>query len=523
VAISEELLRVRLLDAKKAEVELRKVREELEATTGATEDSSVANDEAAASSGRLKGAFSGLKSALVYGGSLIGIGAVGYGLKDLVEGGQKAQEQTLLLRNALKSTGQEGSGHLNLINKAIGQSSTRGGFSKLEETQGIAELVRETQSATAAIKDNASAVTLARGAHESYASALSQVEKVQTGSVGRLQKLVGPFVASKYYIDQLTASEKKRFPQKVKEAEVLDKEATAREFNRRILERYGSAVNSYNKSTAGSISNANNAFKNATDQLGEKLLPAEKAVAQWFGKTVTEIMKGEGAWKKVGKDIEGVWHALEKVYEFLDHHHGLAEALGYGAAVTVGGHFVKKVPGAGLASKLFKLGTSGAAEGGEGAAVGAGGFSTLADAAAFSTGVGLLIASNKAIKAATEAITPGYLKQRSLGDYERALFGGGNVPLNTQAGGRSAGGNASEAALISRILTSPNLLTPKTVLSDHELTALQQAVERGMASHVSEIHMDSVKLGQALRRNPGASRELSEAVTAHAQKRRARE
>jgi hypothetical protein len=539
--ISEELLRVKLLDAKRAEVELRAVRKELELTTGAstdsaaaTADSAAASDEHAASTGRLSGALSGLKSALVYGGGLIGLAGVGYGLKDVVQGGQQSQEQMLLLKNALKATGQEGAGHLNRLNKAISQSGTTGGFSKLEETQGIAELVRETQSSTAAIKDNASAVTLARGAHESYAAALSQVEKVQTGSVGRLQKLVGPFVASKYYIDQLTASEKKRFPQKVKDAELLDKEATAREFNRRILERYGSAVTSYNKSTAGAISNANNAFKNATEQLGEKLLPAEKAVAQWFGKLVTEITKGEGPWKTVEKDIKKAWEALEGMYHFLDGHKELAKLLGFSVAAAVAHHELKKVS---VLSKVAKYLTSPTASGVEGGAatrlplIGspllAASPYLLGAAAATAYGVDVYKSRNELAAHAKGALAMLGGGPSSMGEIERGLLGiRGNLSIGTGGqttlGGKPAKGDegmtSSAAASLSRILANPSLLTSSTVLPDDVVRALQQAVERGMASHVTEVHMDAVKLGQTLRRNPRAAREIGEAATANAQK-----
>ena len=313
MATTNEELRVRLLDAKKAESELRGVRKELEKVSGTTTASGKSAAKAAESHGKLSGALGSLKHVLTYGGGLVGFAAVGYGLKDITEGGIKAQEQQVLLQNALQATGQAGKGHMAAINEAITKSTATGGFSDLEEKGAISSLIRETGSYTKAIKDNQLAITLARGAHEGYQTAISQVERVQTGQVGRLQKLLGIIQPVKYYEQQLTAEQKKRFPEKLKDAQLLDKEATAREANRRILERYGSSVAAYNKSTAGSIQNANNAFKNATDQLGEKLLPAETAVAKAFAGIITEMSKGEGIWKTVGKDISLLGKDFERL------------------------------------------------------------------------------------------------------------------------------------------------------------------------------------------------------------------
>ncbi|MDA4133771.1 MAG: hypothetical protein OK454_11720, partial [Thaumarchaeota archaeon] len=100
MATSEEILRVKLLDAKKAESELRGVRKELERTTGSTKESGRSSHEAAKGHEHVSRAIGGLKNALGYAGGLIGIAAVGYGLKDVVQGGIKAQEQQLLLQNA---------------------------------------------------------------------------------------------------------------------------------------------------------------------------------------------------------------------------------------------------------------------------------------------------------------------------------------------------------------------------------------------------------------------------------------
>lgn len=496
---------MRLLDAKKAETELRSVRKELESTTGATKGSAKGAAEAAESHHRLSGAFGGLKSALMYGGGLIGLAGVGYGLKDITQGGIQAQERQLLLQQALRQTGQAGSKHMGELHNAISRTSSAGGFAPLEESEGLAQLVRETRSTSAAIRDNREAIMLARGAHESYGTAIMQVQRIETGQVGRLQRYLGIIQPTKYYIDQLTASEKKRFPEKVKEAELLDKEATAREANRRILERYGGVVATYNKSTAGSISNANNAFKQATEQLGEKLLPAETAVAKAFTKIVTEISKGEGVWKTVGKDISTVWKDLEGVYHFLEQHKDLAKLLGYGAAVGIGSHLLKKAPGAGTLTKLLSGG--GAAEG---AAEGAGGVSLLSKAGSLAKGIGgIAVVGEVASRTlynepAYKTVPQGYKDLAGILLKDMGLHGPKQKSLKER-----------EKESVARLEKASPVYK-----MEHEgvVKALEEALERGMAKHPNPaIHLDGQKLGEALVRNKHLRRGVAEAGTKHVQ------
>jgi hypothetical protein len=516
VSTTEEILRVRLLDAKKAEVELRAVRREEERVSGVTLEHGRSSSEAAEGHHRLSGALGGLKNALMYGGGLIGLAGVGYGLKDITEGGIQAQERQLLLQQALKQTGQAGSKHLGELNAAVQRTSSSGGFGPLEEKEGLAGLIRETKNTTLAIRDNREAIMLARGAHEEYGAALSQVERIETGQVGRLQKYLGIIQPVKYYVDQLTASEKKRFPEKLKEAELLDKEATAREANRRILERYGGAVNAYNKSTAGSISNANNAFKEATEQLGEKLLPAETAVAKEFTKLIREISKGEGVWKTVGHDISEVWKDLEGVYHFLEQHKDLAKLLGYGAALGAGTKLLPKVPGVSLSSKLLKVATSGPAEGAEGAAAAEAGGLTLGASLATVGGSYLLL--HEVVKGTEKGVHGLTLAS-----------GGGGSPLGAKER-RLLAEEVAKTRAFERT-GRPQDEGQRMELAEQQAEArearhakaIQEAVERGMASHGHDLYLDGQKLGQALVHNRHLRRGVAEANAKQTQERRARE
>jgi hypothetical protein len=107
----------------------------------------------------------------------------------------------------------------------------------------------------------------------------------------------------------------------------------------------------------------------------------------------------------------------------------------------------------------------------------------------------------------------------------------GRVPHGSGGGGRyaHAGGKAekgslspAESAAVSRLLANPGSLTPQTKLTANEIAMLAAAVERGMASHKTDIYLDSKKIAEAMRQNPGASRHLSEAVAHFAQKQAAR-
>src|ERR1700689_229573 len=129
--------------------------------------------------GLLSKAFSGMKNVIGYGGGVLGLAGVAYGLKDVVQAGTQLQAQQVQIRNALKNTGEQGAGHLNKINQAIERSSTHGGFSPIEEARGITQLIQVTGSATTALQTNAAAVNLARGAHLEYSAALKIVARAQ--------------------------------------------------------------------------------------------------------------------------------------------------------------------------------------------------------------------------------------------------------------------------------------------------------------------------------------------------------
>src|ERR1700727_3717111 len=346
MSTTNEEIRIKHLDARKAETELRKVRKELEETTGETSSHTSASKKQSKAVEGVHKSFGKLRTALNYGGGLIGLGAVGYGLKDIVQSGIRANEQQELLQAALRATGKTGTQHLGQVNKAIEESGSHGGFGAVEETQGVAQLVRLTGSYSKAVALNTAAVRLARGTHLDYATSLKMVAQIQTGNTGRLQKYLGIIQPVTSHVDALKKATKagneatkeqiqlyklahpgvtvlgsalKEVNKKTLEhAKLLDKEATAQKAQEVIAKKYGTTVTTYNKTAAGAISNANNAFKDATEELGQKLLPAVTTVAKGFGSLVTEIAHGEGIWKTLGHDLGDVADDGKEVWQFFE-------------------------------------------------------------------------------------------------------------------------------------------------------------------------------------------------------------
>jgi hypothetical protein len=237
-------------------------------------------DESGKHIGLLSKAFSGMRNVIGYGSGILGLAGVAYGLKDVVQAGTQWQAQQVQLRNALKNTGEQGAGHLNKINQAIERSSTHGGSSPIEEARGITQLIQVTGSATTALQTNAAAVNLARGAHLEYSAALKIVARAQTGTAARSQQYLGIIQPIKTYVDQLTEAQKRQNPELLRHAELLDKQATAQEINRRIMQRYAGATQAYSKTAAGAINNFRNILDLLMERIGKALLPLVTRVSQ---------------------------------------------------------------------------------------------------------------------------------------------------------------------------------------------------------------------------------------------------
>ena len=580
MATTEEVLALKIKDAKRAQDELKQVERSIKGVQGSTEASGKAAKDAARSHDEAHHAIrkfgSGLTSAIGYGAGAIGLMGVGYGLKDIVQGGIRAQEQQVLLQQALRQTGQYGSRHIDELNRSISATSSSGGFSREEQTQGLGEFVRLTKSSSQAVRLNAEAMKLARGAHMGYGQAVSMVERIQTGQVGRLQKYLGIIVPVKTYVEKLTTFEKKYEPWKKKWAEEEDKKATAMEANRRVLERYGGSMEAYNKTAAGSVSNANNAFKELTEQIGEKLLPVVTAAAKGFSELINEVKAGNGVWGEIGSTIKTVWEGLEGIGSFIGKNKWLQQLIavvGGGALLAVGAKKVLGlVPGSGLLGKhangVLEKATGGLIGGERGASParplwvrqvggggGGGGIPALAgDAAAASGDTGLVVGGGsiatagaiglgipafmyggKALSKLIYGSSADPLATPDEGGWLSALFGftgkAHGFAQNTHAtgGGRASGSYQHEESVARKIIERGYHAASYKGLTPREIELIEKAF-KSAAEHTHrepiKIYLDGKELAKLIGdhavRHPQVGRKFAEGSTKYALQRNAR-
>ena len=262
-------------------------------------------DDSSKHIGLLHKSFEGLKNVIGYGAGALGLGTVVFGLKDVVQGGKQWQEQQAQLQNALKNTGEMSKVAMDRVNKSVERTSTHGGFSPIEETRGITQLLQLTGKYTTALKLNSSAVNLAHGAHIEYSRALKIVAKAQLGTAGRSQEYLGIIQPVKTYVDQLTEAQKKQNPELLRHAELLDKQATAMEIDRAVLKKYKNATAEYSKTASGAMSNFKNTLDLLEGSLGRKLLPLVTRVFTAMGEGVTWAMNH---WKQISKVIKTVFN-----------------------------------------------------------------------------------------------------------------------------------------------------------------------------------------------------------------------
>ena len=233
---------------------------------------------------------------------MVGIGGVAFGLKDLVKGGQALQAQQVQLQAALRATGQAGgdaAGHLKDYAESL---STKGGFATTQNLSALTAFVRETHSVTEAQTLLTLSTNVARGRSIDLASAQMMVQRAYTGSVGKLQAVLGPMVAAREAQVGLTVSHQQQIAalqnqaalmgklgpiwlrqqeindhltaQQTALAQMTDKHATAMQVLAAATQEFGGATAAYANTTAGKVSNLKNSFQNLTEELGAALLPA---------------------------------------------------------------------------------------------------------------------------------------------------------------------------------------------------------------------------------------------------------
>lgn len=282
-----------------------------------------------------------------------GFGSIAYGIKDIVKAGQEWQQQQAQLQNALRNTHLPAAKNMERLNRATEEASTHGGFTPQEQTQGLAQLIRQTGSATKAIRLNKEATDLARGTGMSYATAIRSVSQLQTGQTGRLQRYIGTLIPSTRYTSALSAQERRNNPALYERARLLDRATTAQEANRRVLERFGGATKAYSATTAGSLGNAQHAFDLVSEELGKEFLPYVTRAAQWVTRMTSQFLRD---WPRIRTEIRPVTDEIKTLVtdatNFVRAHPGILKVA---AGLVAVGLAVEAISFAGKITGVKKL------------------------------------------------------------------------------------------------------------------------------------------------------------------------
>jgi hypothetical protein len=270
--------------------------------------------------------------------------------------------------------------------------------------------------------------------------------------------------------------------------------------------------------------------------IGVEVMPAVTKLMGKFSGVVSEIEAGKGAWGGFKRDIEGVVSAGKGVVGFFEKM-GKAfnipvEAGGLGAALAAfaGIHTLKHPVKA----------ASTAAKGAKGLLKFSKAHPELAPGvAAFGAGAAIPFASDYGIKASVNALSPGYLKQHSIGEINRSFLGGQNTGGgygNTRLGGRAAGGAMSpgEASRVASLMEHPGQLATAKGLTTIEAERIGQAIARAMQQHggggaaplalkISGDGPISTAIANSMLHDPRNQRIIAEAVTKYAHSMAARQ
>lgn len=327
--ISELIFRT---DNKTAIRGLKEIADQGESTTKSLKDDS---EEQTASFRKVEASSTALRDSMMGLAGMVGIGGVAFGLRDLKNSAVALQSSQAQLDNMMHNTGQAAGGAAEKLKAYAEALSTRGGFGTTANLGALTAFVGETHNAAQAQSMLALATNIARARTMDLASAQSIVARAYTGSVGKLQSLLGPMVKVRDAQVGLTvAHERALVPiedqaalmgklggaylrnqeiamhltaQQQALAQMTDKHATAQQVLADATKYFAGATATYSKQTQGQASNLSNSFHNLTEELGTALLPAMDwliargaSVAEWMAKNKTVVLALVGAFTALG-------------------------------------------------------------------------------------------------------------------------------------------------------------------------------------------------------------------------------
>lgn len=302
----------------------------------------------------------------------VGFVGLGIGIDDVVKAGQRWQVQQAQLQNALRSTGNASKATVDSVTKATEALAEHGGYSVPQQLSGLNQFLRLTKSTTQAMRDNNLATDMARSGATSFSNAQMVIERALSGSTRGLQRYLGiiePVKTAEFALTQahglnLDAMQQQSValgklgpawlkrqetlhnitPAEMEHAQALDKQATAMKGLSELQSKYGGSTASFSKSTAGSISNAENSLDIAIEKIGKSFLPIVASAARGIA-SLAELISAH--WTQIKRVISSVVDPLigtiGTLIRFFERNHAAAKAAAVGIGILVGAYAVWKV------------------------------------------------------------------------------------------------------------------------------------------------------------------------------------
>ena len=297
----------------------------------------------------------------------VGFAGLAFGLKDVVEAGQKWQVQQAQLTNALKSTGQYSVQTVSQITDASEKLARSGGYAVPSQLTGLNQFLRLTHSVSASLRDNKAATDLARSGATSLGNAQMLIERAYSGSTRGLQKYLGiiePVKTAEFALTQahgfnLAAMDAQSkalgklgpqwlaheevlhnlTPAELEHAQALDKQATAIKTITALQAKFGGSTAAFNHTTSGAISNAENSLDISLEKIGKSFLPAVASIGRAFAGLAETV---SDHWSQILGVIRSVTRpvidTIKSVVGWLERNRQATIAIGSGVAVLVGAY-----------------------------------------------------------------------------------------------------------------------------------------------------------------------------------------
>jgi hypothetical protein len=504
--------------------------------------------------------FGGLKSAIGYGLGGLGVGALAFGLKDVVNTTKSLADETEKF-NSITGMSAGSSLAYTAALKARGIGATAGGNAFKFLAKNIEAAERQEHSYNVARGKAAIGGKAYTGLLGVQGAAFQQLG-INVAELKRLAPEDQLKLVTERFEGMQDGAEKTALATQVfgrggtALLPVLDKGSLSLKHYMEMTKKFfpslkGEGVKSLDE-LREKQSESSLAWEGLQFTLGMKVVPTMTAVMSEASKLALAIERGKGPWGAWEKDIEGVWTAGKDVVGFLEK---MGKAFnipvgagGLGAALMTfaGIHGLKHpIKSAGLTTRIAKDIVKGVKGDPLGDISGAGLLGRavpIAGRALFST-AGADV-SALAILGYSAYRFPGALgaarKNLSLKEAMGIVPGSAGEAQwlkehagpqgKTQFQGRPAAGamTPSEATQLSRLLQHPNLINrhSTTGLSRSDLEYLarqfQKANQAVPQTIIVQLHTDGVKQAETMVRNPGARKILSEGVTHEAQMRAAR-